>query len=315
MNAPFLLLIVSLPPNPSSLRVRVWRRLRALGAVALKRTVYLLPDTPDNYEQFQWLGQEIQRERGETILLRVDQIENMSRTDIIRLFHEARDPEYRQLATRYRKVIQALERKSAAASARVDRDLAQLTKDFEKLRELDFFDAPGRAEVERLREAIDMRKRPSEKPTRPEKPALDLRALRGRRWVTRPRPHVDRIASAWLIKRFIDPEATFLFSVPNDFPSDAIPFDTPKAELSHVGDDCTFETLIKRASLRDRRLTHLAEIVHEADLRDGKFPRDEARGIDLALRGFLAAYPDDNDVLAHGLALFEGLYAGASRKE
>ena len=100
MNAQFLLLIVSLPPNPSSLRVRVWRRLRALGAVALKRTVYLLPDTPDNYEQFHWLGQEIQRERGETILLRVDQIENMSRADMIRLFHEARDPEYRQLATR-----------------------------------------------------------------------------------------------------------------------------------------------------------------------------------------------------------------------
>ena len=181
----------------------------ALGAVALKRTVYLLPDTPDNYEQFQWLGQEIQRERGETILLRVDQIENMTRADIVRLFHEARDPEYRQLATRYRKVIQALERKSAATRGRVDRDLAQLTKDFEKLRDLDFFDAPGRAEVERLREAIDMRKRPSEEPTHREKSTLDLRAVRGRRWVTRPRPHVDRLASAWLIKRFIDPEATF----------------------------------------------------------------------------------------------------------
>jgi hypothetical protein len=239
----------------------------------------------------------------------------MSRPDVIRLFHEARDPEYKQLATRYRRVIQALERKSTAASRRVDPDLAQLTKDFEKLRELDFFDAPGRAEVERLREAIDMRKRPSEEPTRREKPTIDLRAVRGRRWVTRPRPHVDRIASAWLIKRFIDPEATFLFAHPPEFPSDAIPFDTPKAELSHDGADCTFETLLKRAGLRDRRLTHLAEIVHEADLRDGKFPRDEARGIDLALRGFLAAYPDDNQVLAHGLALFEGLYAGASRKE
>jgi Protein ChrB, N-terminal len=145
MNSQFVLLIVSLPPNPSSLRVRVWRRLRALGAVALKRTVYLLPDTPDNYEQFQWLGQEIQRERGETILLRVDQIENMSRSDIVRLFHEARDPDYRQLAARYRKLMQTLERKSAAASARVDQDLAQLQKDFQKLRELDFFmhrDAP-----------------------------------------------------------------------------------------------------------------------------------------------------------------------------
>ena len=228
MNTQFLLLIVSLPPNPSSLRVRVWRRLRALGAVALKRTVYLLPDTPDNYEQFQWLGQEIQRERGETILLRVDQIENMSRTDIIRLFHEARDPDYRQIATRYRKVIQALERKSAAVSARVDRDLTQLTKDFEKLRELDFFDAPGRAEVERLREAIDMRKRPPEKPTRPDRPTLDLRALRGQRWVTRPRPHVDRIASAWLIKRFIDPEATFLFACPQRVPLGRDPLRHPE---------------------------------------------------------------------------------------
>jgi hypothetical protein len=315
MSIQFLLLIVSLPPSPSSLRVRVWRRLRALGAVALKRTVYLLPDTPDNYEQFQWLGQEIQRERGETILLRVDQIENMSRTDIIRLFHEARDPDYRQLAARYRKLMQTLERKSAPASARVDRDLAQLQKDFEKLRELDFFDAPGRAEVERLREVIDMRRRPPEEPTRRAKPTLDLHALRGRRWVTRPRPHVDRIASAWLIKRFIDPEAAFLFADPQAFPPDAIPFDTPGAELSHYGNDCTFETLIKRAGLRDRRLTHLAEIIHEADLRDGKFPRDEARGIDLAIRGFLAAYPDDHEVLAHGLALLEGLYAGASRKE
>ena len=315
MNRQFLLLIVSLPPSPSSLRVRVWRRLRALGAVALKRTVYLLPDTPDNYEQFQWLGQEIQREGGETILLRVDQIENMSPTDIVRLFHEARDPEYRQLAARYRKLMQTLERKSAGASARVDRDLAQLQKDFQKLRELDFFDAPGRAEVERLREAIDMRKRPAEEPTRRDKPTLDLRTLRGRRWITRPRPHVDRIASAWLIRRFIDPEATFLFAAPPDFPPDAIPFDTPGAELSHFGNDCTFETLVKRAGLRDRRLTHLAEIIHEADLRDGKFPRDEARGIDLAIRGFLAAHSDDHEVLTHGLALFEGRYAGASRKE
>jgi hypothetical protein len=315
MSNQLLLLIVSLPPSPSSLRVRVWRRLRALGAVALKRTVYLLPDTGDHYEQLQWLGQEIQRERGETVLLRVEQIENMSRSDVIRLFHEARDPEYRKLAGRYRKLMQSLEKKSAAASARVDQELAQLHRDFEKLRELDFFDAPGRAEVERLREAIDMRKRPAEQPARRHTPTLDLRTLRGRRWVTRPRPHVDRIASAWLIKRFIDPEATFLFAEPTEFPADAIAFDTPGAELSHYGDDCTFETLVKRAGFRDRRLTHLAEIVHEADLRDGKFPREEGRGIDLAIRGFLAAYPDDHEVLTHGLALFEGLYAGASRKE
>ena len=314
MDSKLLLLIVSLPPNPSSLRVRVWRRLRAVGAVALKRTVYLLPDTPDHYEHFQWLTQEIQREGGEATLLRVEQIENMSPQDVIRLFHEAREPEFRRLAGRYRKLLQNLDRKSASTSKRVQADLAQLEREYEKLRELDFFDAPTGAEVERLREAIAMRTRPSEEPRRREKTMGDLRELRGRQWITRRRPHVDRLASAWLIKRFIDPEATFLFADPKEFPSGAIPFDAPGAEFSHVGEDCTFETLLKRAGLRDRRLTRLAEIVHEADLRDGKFPRDEARGIDLVIRGLLAANADDHQVLEHGLALFEGLYTGASRK-
>jgi hypothetical protein len=315
MNTKLLLLIVSLPPNPSSLRVRVWRRLRAIGAVALKRTVHLLPDTPDHYELFQWLAQEIQRAGGEATLLRVEQIENMSSGEVIQLFHEARNADYRRLGGRYRKLLQGLDRKSAANNPRVLAELAQLQRDYEKLHELDFFEAPEGAEVERLREAIDMRTRPSEEPKRREKAAAKLQDLRGRRWVTRRRPHVDRIASAWLIKRFIDSDATFLFADPNDFPPDAIAFDTPGAEFSHVGEDCTFETLMKRAGLRDQRLTRLAEIVHEADLRDGKFPRDEARGIDVVIRGLLAAHQDDHEVLTHGLALFEGLYAGASRKE
>ena len=151
--------------------------------------------------------------------------------------------------------------------------------------------------------------------TKPEpKATLDLTKLRGRTWVTRPRPHVDRIASAWLIKRFIDPEAIFVFAPPAEFPADAIPFDAPNVELTHYGEDCTFETLVKRARLRDRRLARLAEIVHEADLRDGKYTHEEARGIDAAIRGFLAASPDDDRVLDHGFALFEGLYATTAKK-
>jgi Uncharacterized conserved protein len=215
MGSKLLLLIVSLPPNPSSLRVRVWRRLRVLGAVALKRTVYLLPDTPDHYEHFQWLAQEIQREGGEATLLRVEQIENMSSGEVVQLFHEARNSDYRRLGGRYRKLLQSLDRKSAATNPRVLAELTQLQRDYEKLRELDFFEAPAGAEVERLREAIDMRTRPSEEPKRGAKPAAtDVRDLRGREWVTRRRPHVDRIASAWLIKRFIDPEATSSSPIP-----------------------------------------------------------------------------------------------------
>ncbi len=314
MTAALLLLLVAVPPTPSSLRVRVWRRLRTLGAVPLKRSAYLLPDTPDRYEDFQWLAQEIHREGGEATLVRVQQIENLSPSDVLRLFHEPRDREYRQLAVRYRKLLQTLDRKSAAQSARVREELGRLTKDHQRIRDIDFFTAPGGAEVERLEEAIAMRTRRPEATRREDRPTLDLSTLRARQWVTRPRPHVDRVASAWLIKRFIDPQAVFVFVEPAAFPADAIPFDAPGVELSHQGEDCTFETLIKRARLRDPRLARLAEIVHEADLRDGKFPHEEARGIDVAVRALLAASPDDHQVLANGMTLFEGLYATTSKK-
>ena len=311
---PLLLLLVGVPPQPSSLRVRVWRRLRTLGAVPLKRSAYLLPDTPERYEDFQWLAQEIQREGGEATLVRVHQIENVTAADVRRLFHEPRDHDYRQLAARYRKVLQQPDRKSAATRARVQEELTRLAKDHRRIRDIDFFDAPGGAEVRRLEEAIAMRTRRPETVRREERPTLDLTKLRRRRWVTRPRPHIDRIASAWLIKRFIDLEAEFVFAAPPEFPQDAIPFDAPGVELSHAGEDCTFETLMKRARLRDRRLVKLAEIVHEADLRDGKYPHEEARGIDVAIRALLAASSDDHQVLAQGMTLCEGLYATTSRK-
>src|SRR5262249_3846688 len=166
--------------------------------------------------------------------------------------------------------------KSSAKSARVQDELARLAKDHRRIRDIDFFGAPGGAEVRRLEEVVAMRTRRPEPIRREERPTLDLTKLHGRRWVTRPRPHIDRIASAWLIKLFIQADAQFLLAPPADFPQDAIPFDAPGVELSHQGEDCTFETLVKRASLRDRRLKRLSEIVHEADLRDGKYPREEA---------------------------------------
>jgi hypothetical protein len=314
MNRTLLLLLVGVPPSPSSLRVRVWRRLRSLGAVPLKRSAYLLPDTAERYEDFQWLAQEIQREGGDATLIRIQQIENMSPEDVLRLFHEPRDRDYKQLAARYRRALQSLDRKSGSRSGRAREELARLAREHQRIREIDFFDAPGGAEVRRLEEVIAMRTRGPEPVRRDERPPLDLTTLRGRRWVTRPRPHIDRIASAWLIKRFIDPRAEFVFASPGEFPDDAIPFDAPEAELSHHGEDCTFETLVKRARLRDRRLARLAEVVHEADLRDGKYPHEEARGIDVAVRALLAASPDDHQVLASGMTLFEGLYMTTQRK-
>jgi len=306
----WLLLIVSVPPEPSSLRVRIWRKLQALGAVALKNSVYLLPFTPENYEQFQWLAQEVPKSGGDATLLKVDRIENMRVDDVIRLFHKARDRGYRPLAERYRKLLLSLDRKATGATAsRRDEELARLARELERLREIDFFDAPSYQEVKRLKETIEMRLHPPSAGGAPGTAEIPLDSLKGRRWVTRPRPHVDRIASAWLIKRFVDLEAEFLFAPPEEFPAEAIPFDAMGAEFGHHGEDCTFETILKRCGLRDRRLGQLAEIVHEVDLRDQKFHRDEARGFDLAIRGLLAALKDDQQVLAHGMTLFDGLYA------
>lgn len=289
----------------------MWRKLRALGAVPLRKSVYLLPPTPDNFERFQWLGQEVQKDGGEATFLSVENVENMKRAEVIRLFQQARDQDYRALVDRYRKLARGLDRKTPVRStSRRNEELTRLARELERIREIDFFDAPGYHEAKRLQETIEMRLHPGQADT----PAADLPmdALKGRRWVTRPRPHVDRIGSAWLIKRFIDPDAEFVFAPSKDFPPDAIPFDTAGVEFGHQGEDCTFETLVKRLGQRDRRLTHLAEIVHEVDLKDQKFPRDEARGVDLAIRGLLATFKDDQEVLTHGMVLFDGLYAALS---
>ncbi len=303
MLQPWLLLLLSLPPRPSSLRVRAWRRLKALGAVALKSGAYLLPYSPDRYEQFQWLAQEVEKDRGEATLLKVDRVENMKQPEVVRLFHEARNADYAALTDRYRKLVGSAKRPRAAE------ELARLARELDRLVDIDFFDAPGRQQALRAREAAE--RRVTGPPQAGGRPAgrLDLEAYQGRRWATRPRPHVDRIASAWLIKRFLDPAAEFVFAGPDELPADAIPFDMAGVELGHQGDHCTFETLLHRSGLRDRRLAALAEIVHEADLRDGKFPRDEARGLDLVLRGLLAAVKDDHEALAQGLTLFDGLYS------
>jgi hypothetical protein len=270
--------------------------------VPLRSSAYLLPDSPDRYEQFQWLAQEVQRDGGEATLLRVDRIENMQQPDVVRLFQEARNQDYAALAERYRKLL-------TGRRPRLAEELARLAREMGRVTEIDFFEAPGRREVERAREAVEQRTAAARARPAGAAPPLDLAALKGRRWVTRPRPHVDRIASAWLIKRFVDPEAEFVFAPPDQIPGDAIPFDMAGVDFGHQGEDCTFETLLRRTGLRDRKLAILAEIVHEADIKDQKFSREEARGIDLALRALLSAIKDDHEALAHGMTLFDGLYA------
>jgi hypothetical protein len=314
----WLTLLVSLPPTPTRHRVGVWRKLKRMGAVALRGSAWILPDTPETTERFQWLVQEVQAVGGDATLLRVERIETMTDAQLTALFQKARAPEYEAVLHGCRALAAQLDRHRTArrgSPGQLKGRLEGLKRELDRIAAVDYLDSPAGRRAREQWESIARRLRALE--ARPAAGSGRRRAALpppGSVWVTRPRPHIDRIGSAWAIKRFVDPQARFAFAEPEDAPKKGIPFDILGAEFGHHGDDCTFETLLKRFGLRDRRLRAIAEIVHEADLADGKFARTETAGVDLALRGLAAATPDDHELLERGLTLFDGLYAVLGQK-
>jgi hypothetical protein len=261
---------------------------------------------------FQWLVQEIESFRGEATLLHVDRIDNLTEAQVTALFHKARAADYQAAMQGCRDVLAQLDRYRASHRGSVARLRARLEgvkRELDRIQSIDHLEAPAGTRARELWETTAKRLRALD--TRPRSPGGARRGALpppGSTWVTRPRPHIDRIASAWLIKRFHDPEARFAFADAADAVRKGVPFDVMGAEFGHRGEDCTFETLVKRFGITDRRVKALAEIVHEADLRDGKFTRDESAGVDLAIKGLAEAMDDDQELLAQGMALFDGLY-------
>ncbi|TMP89819.1 MAG: chromate resistance protein, partial [Verrucomicrobia bacterium] len=265
----WLLLLFSLPTNRKTERVAVWRRLRKMGAVPIKTSTYLLPDEPPQYEQFQWLAQQIRDYGGDSTLVRAQGIEGLTRDEIVSLFNAARDKEYAEL----RKALQNfISRRKRTDAEFVAVELERLTKQFRELREIDFFDSARGHEVAMLL-------RRAEGPQRMRKlQILDVKQYRGKTWLTRPRPEIDRVGSAWLISKFIDPKAKFVFASTAQSVPDAIPFDMLDAEFSHHGNNCTFETLSKRFAIADKAVVNIGEMIHDADLDDARFQRVEGVG-------------------------------------
>jgi hypothetical protein len=314
----WLTLLTTLPPTPTRHRVGVWRKLQRMGAVRLRGAGWILPETQETTERFQWLVQEIQSVRGEATLLRVDRIDTMTDAEMATLFHKARAPEYQAVIHGCRDILRHLDRyhgNHRRPIVQLRGKLDALKRELDRVQAIDYLKAPLGGRARSLWETTAKRLRAIE--TRPRASAGRHRASlppRGSTWVTRPRPHIDRIASAWLIKRFCDPDATFAFADAADAARKGIPFDVLGADFGHHGEDCTFETLVKRFGIKDRRVNVLAEIVHEADLHDGKFTRHEAAGLDLAINGLVEATADDDDLLARGMEIFEGLYAVLKQK-
>ena len=314
----WLTLLTTLPPTPTRHRVGVWRKLQRMGAVRLRGSAWILPETPETTERFQWLVQEIQSVRGEATLLHVDRIGTMSDEEVTALFHAARAAEYQAVLRGCREILSQIDRHRSdrrATLAPLRGKLDGLKRELDRVQSIDYLDAPAGARAQAVWETAAKRLRAVE--TRPATAAGRPRGSlppRGSTWVTRPRPHIDRIASAWLIKRFCDPAARFAFADAADAARKGIPFDILGVEYGHHGEDCTFETLVKRFAIKDRRVGLIAEIVHEADLHDGKFTRQESTGVDLAIKGMAATTQDDHELLERGMALFDGLYTVLKQK-
>ena len=310
----WLLLIHQLPAKPAYLRVKIWRRLQNLGAIAVKNAVHALPMNEETQEDFEWLLREIVEEGGEAFVCEARLIDGLSDEDVRRLFEQARDVDYKELANDARALSKSLRAKpTSQAVAELRTQVARLQKRLADVVSIDFFGAIGRETAEGLVRGLEARL--SEDESVPEKPTVDPKAsafgtLRGRTWVTRQGVHVDRIASAWLIRRFIDPEAQFKFVSGKGYrPNEGeLRFDMFQAEFTHEGDKCTFEVLLDRGALNDPGLRAIAEIIHDIDLKDSKFGRAEVAGIKTLIDGIGMATKDDLERIARGTGVFNDLY-------
>jgi hypothetical protein len=297
----WLLLLFSLPTNRNTARVAVWRRLKKIGAVQIKTSTYLLPDEAAQYEQFQWLAQQIRDYGGDSTLVRAQEIEGLSREKVVSLFNAARDKEYVDLRKALQNFISRRRGKSDAGFAAAE--LERITKQFRDLRQIDFFGSARGHEVAMLLRRAEGPRRSARLQT------LDVRQYRGKTWLTRPRPEIDRVGSAWLISKFIDPDAKFVFVPTAEAVPEAIPFDMLDAEFSHHGNCCTFETLTKRFAIADKAITKIGEMIHDADLDDARFQRVECVGIDRVLKGWAKEALPDEEILRRGFECFDALYA------
>lgn len=308
------MLMPQIPPKPGYFRVKVWRRLQAVGAVALKSSVYVLPNTEAAREDFEWLRREIVRDGGEATICEARLLDGLGDDEVQAAFRAARDVDYDAIGAAARKLARGT--MSERRRAQLEVEVSRLRRRLGEVGKIDFFGAPGREAAEGLVGALESRLRPAAAAGTRAARSLSVGDLQGRVWVTRTGVHVDRIASAWLIRRFIDPRAR-IRCVPGKGYTPAareVRFDMFDAEFTHEGDLCTFEVLIARLGLDDRALVPVAEIVHDIDLKDGKFGRPEVAGIDRLIAGIAMANKDDGQRLLQGAAVFGGLYEFYRRK-
>jgi hypothetical protein len=299
-NPRWFMLTFTLPTKRASQRVEVWRKLQRYGAIPLGNSGYLLPNNPSNRERFEWLAQMIRKHAGEASVVSVQSIDNLSTPQLVARFAEARARDYQELIRNVQKLSTVAQHKRPLGR------ISRLRERFREIVEIDFFGNPLQKRTEELLARADASPGVAE-----ESAKTNPKDYVERVWVTRPRPGIDRSASAWLIRHFIDKKARFTFAQEGDVPADAVPFDMFQGGFGHRGEDCTFETLRKEFRVRDARVAAIGEMVHDADLNDGKFGRKEAFGVDEVLNGWARKGTPDKKLLERGMEMIEGLYHSA----
>ena len=286
----WILLLFTLPASQASKRVEVWRKLKRYGALTFRSSGYLLPNAPANHERFEWLSASIRKNKGQASVVELFSIDDLPSSELKRLFVEARSKEYETL-------LRDIKKKKASDN------LSRLRRRLQEIVDVDFFGSPLRSRVETTLAALEGSPSDVRNPLKHGK-----REYQGRTWVTRPRPGIDRVSCAWLIRNYIDSAATFAFSNDAASISGGVPFDMFNVGgFTHQGDSCTFETLCNEFGLRDRKIKLLAEMIHDADLSDEKFGRTEGIGLDRVLTGWAKEGLSDEELLKRGIELIEGL--------
>jgi len=299
----WLLLLYALPTPRNAERVNLWRKLRKMGAVPLETSGYVLPDRPAHLERFQWLSKQLQDAGGQATLIRVAEIDGVSHEQVIELFNAARASDYKELAVACQEILGKRHKRPE-----LEPELAKLKRRLNEIKEIDFFNSPSAYDAQLMLERLEKVLSPPNGVSPQRK--LDPKKFVGRILLTRPRPGIDRAGSAWLIRRFIDPNAKFVFSMNPKKQPNALAFDMADVEFTHHGDDCTIETFIKRFGITDKAAIRISEMVHDADLEDDKFGRPECLGINRVLNGWARTDMSDEELLEKGIQCFEGLYKG-----
>jgi hypothetical protein len=308
-STPWLLLIHQVPNSPAYLRVKMWRRLQKIGAVAVKNAVYVLPRSEQSSEDFHWVAREIIEAGGDASVCEATFIEGMTNEELMELFRAARDSDYVELVAEIKEVSEELRAAQAAGEAWASSMAGRVSRVRQKLTEIqavDFFVASKGRQVDVLVAELEgtIRKAPMRKA------AQEQGSYLGRTWVTRTGVHVDRIASAWLIRRFIDSEARFKFVAAKGYRPEPgeLRFDMFDAEFTHEGDLCTFEVLLERLNIADRSLRRIAEIIHDIDLKESKFGRSETAGLALVVNAICTKYKADLDRIERAAVLLDDLH-------